>query len=103
MLRTLNSINPSNYPQFGFLAAPPLLADSKWRYAVVSLALGSVAILFLGQPTLFQIFSKALEVQLWDTEEIIRNNLIAIGIVLGILVLWKKLRPNKVVQVAPAV
>lgn len=74
-------------------AGPPLLADSKWRYGVASILLGSTAILVLGQPTLFQIFSDTLEVRLWDTGDIVRNNLIAMGAILGILVLWKKLRP----------
>jgi len=70
----------------------PLLGDKKWKFAAASLVLGSVVISFLGQPTLFHIFSKELEVQLWDTQDIVRNNLIAVGAVLGGLLLWNKVR-----------
>jgi hypothetical protein len=47
---------------------------------------------FLGQPTLLhKALSSDLEVELWDTGEVVRNNVIAIAAVLGALVLWKRL------------
>lgn len=101
MLRQkLQSIDPISYPQFSALAgfdAIPLLGDSKWKIAAASILLGTTAIVLLGQPTiLHKLFSgqlgavAQLDVELWDTSEVVRNNLIAMAAVLAGLLLWNK-------------
>jgi hypothetical protein len=97
----LQAADPVSCPQFSSLAGwsglgaipgPPLLGDKKWRYGLASVLLGSTAMFFLGQPTLLdKALSSNLEIELWDTSEVVRNNLIAMAAVLGALVLWKRL------------
>ena len=94
----LKSIDPVSHPQFSALAgfdAVPLLGSSKWKLATASILLGSTAMILLGQPTLLhKIFSNQLEVQLWDTQDVVRNNLIAMSVILAGLLVWNKLAPN---------
>ena len=105
MLRQkLQSIDPVSCPQFSALAgfdAVPFLGDSKWKLAAASILLGSTVIVLLGQPTLLhKLFAGQLgavgqlQVELWDTSEIVRNNLIAIGAILAGLLAWNKFAPN---------
>lgn len=97
----LQSIDPVSYPQFSALAgfdAVPVIGDSKWKLGIASALLGTTAIALLGQPTLLHKlfygqlspFSQ-LDVELWDTSDVIRNNLIAMAIALGGLLIWSKL------------
>ena len=79
-------INPSPGP----LGAIAFLGDSKWKYAGASLLLGGTAMALLGQPTLLQVFSDKLEVKLWDTSDIVRNNLIASAVALAGLLLLNR-------------
>jgi hypothetical protein len=53
----------------------------------LSLALGSAAMYLLGRPTLMALYSDKLEARLWDPQDIIKQNVIAIGAALGVLVL----------------
>ena len=69
-----------------------MVGDSKWKLATASVLLGSTAMALLGQPTLLhKVFSNQLEIQLWDTTDVVRNNLIAISAILAGLLLWNKL------------
>jgi len=96
----LQQIDPISCPQFSNLAgfdAIPFLGDSKWKIATASILLGTTAIALLGQPTLLhklfygQLGAVAqLDVELWDTSEVVRNNLIAMAAVLSGLLLWSK-------------
>jgi hypothetical protein len=95
MLRQkLQAIDPISCPQFSALAGydgVPLVGVSKWGLATASILLGTTAIALLGQPTfLHKAFSNQLEVQLWDTTDVVRNNLIAIGAVLAALLAWNR-------------
>ena len=84
----------TNPPQLGNV---PFVGDSKLRMGVASVILGSVIIVLIGQPTLLhKLFSgflgsaEQLNVALWDTSEIIRNNLIAMTVALAGLITWNK-------------
>lgn len=54
---------------------------NKLPYIIGPIILGSIAVSLLGRPTLAHLFSSSLEMQLWDTSEVIRDNVIAIAVI----------------------
>ena len=69
-------------------------SKSKLQLLVSSAALGSVAIYLLGRPTLASLFSDKLEARLWDPQDIIKQNLLAMGASLGALLLLSRYFPT---------
>ena len=83
--------NNTSHPIRKQLAGIDLTIKNKWSYLIAFFG-GSALIAVLGKPTLFQIFSKDLEVRLWDTSDIIKNNLIAMGLSFGGVMLWTRFK-----------
>lgn len=98
MLRQkLLAIDPISYSQLSGFDSIPYIGNSKLRMGLTSVALGSILIALIGQPTLLhKLFAGSLssagqlDVALWDTEIIVRNNLIAMAAVLAGLITWNK-------------
>jgi len=66
------------------------IGDSTWQFPVVAILGGISVMAMIGRPTLLHLFSSSLEMQLWDKGDVIKENLIAMAVILGIVVAWSK-------------